>query len=167
MSEGRPLTRAFTIRPGTLEDIPALVDIFMEAYRGLEEYGEESPGEAKHYLKWLRRTCKAGFLVAEAEGRPVGFIAACPDWKDWELGVVLEIHEIAVAPDWQGRGVGRALMEEAYALGRAHGRTIAALWVGEGNVRAREWYAKLGFREIGRWGEWIRMFRPISAAKDG
>ncbi len=166
MPEGRPSTGTFTIRQGTLEDIPALVDLLLQAYRGLEEYGEESPKEAKHYLKWLRRTCKEGFLVAEVEGRPVGFIAACPDWKDWELGVVLEIHEIAVAPEWQGKGVGKALLAEVYALGCAQGRTLAALWVGEGNLKARQWYTKLGFKEIGRWGQWIRMFRPIPAAKD-
>lgn len=166
MPEGRPSTGTITIRQGTLEDIPALVDILMQAYRGLEEYGEETPEEARHYLKWLRRTCKEGFLVAEVDGRIVGFIAACPYWKDWELGVVLEIHEIAVAPEWQGKGVGRALLHEAYALGRACGMTTAALWVGEGNLKARDWYTKLGFKEVGRWGEWIRMFRPIPEAKD-
>lgn len=165
MPEGRPATGTIAIRPGTLEDIPALVDLLLAAYQGLEEYGEEGPAEARHYLKWLRRTCKEGFLVAEVEGRPVGFIAACPDWKDWELGRVLEIHEIVVAPAWQGKGVGRALMEEAYALGRAYGMALAALWVGERNYKARQWYAKLGFREIGRWGDWIRMFRPIPGAK--
>lgn len=166
MPEGRPATGTVTIRPGTLEDIPVLVDLLMQAYRGLEEYGEESPNEAKHYLKWLRRTCKEGFLVAEAEGHVVGFIAACPDWKDWELGRVLEIHEIAVAPAWQGKGVGRALLKEVFSLGRACGMSLAALWVGEKNYRARSWYKGLGFREIGQWGEWIRMVCPIPAAKD-
>ncbi|MGB9757771.1 MAG: GNAT family N-acetyltransferase [Candidatus Bipolaricaulaceae bacterium] len=167
MPEGKPSTKTVTIRRGTLEDIPALVDLLMRAYQGLEEYGEESPEEARHYLKWLRRTCKEGFLVAEANGCPVGFIAACPDWKDWELGHVLEIHEIAVAPEWQGKGVGKALLEEVYALGQRWGMNLAALWVGEKNYKARDWYTKLGFKEVGRWGEWIRMFRPIPAAKGG
>ncbi len=167
MPEGRPAAGTLTIRPGTLEDIPALVDLLLAAYQGLEEYGEESPEEARHYLKWLRRTCKEGFLVAEAEGRVVGFVAACPDWKDWELGRVLEIHEIAVAPAWQGKGVGRALLEEVFALGRSCGMGLAALWVGEKNHRARRWYTQLGFRELGQWGEWVRMIRPISGAKGG
>lgn len=153
------------VRLGTLEDIEPLAQLLMEAYRGLEEYGEESLDEAKRYLKWLRRTCKEGFLVAEVEGRPVGFIAACPDWKDWELGIVLEIHEVAIHPDWQGKGLGRELLARAEELGRKHGRKISALWVGVGNARARDWYTRLNFREVGRWGEWIRLFRPISEAK--
>ncbi len=155
------------IRPGKLEDIELLAQLLMEAYRGLEKYGEESLSEAKRYVKWLRRTCKEGFLVAEVEGVPVGFIAACPDWKDWELGVVLEIHEIVIHPNWQGRGLGRELLACAEELGRNHGRKLSALWVGVGNTRARNWYTQLDFRELGRWGEWIRMFRPIPEAKGG
>lgn len=154
-----------TVRAGRLEDIEELAQLLMRAYQGLEEYGEESLDEAKRYLKWLRRTCKEGFLVAEVEGRAAGFIAACPDWKDWELGTVLEIHEIVVAPEWQGKGIGKSLLEHGYSLGRAHGRKLAALWVGMGNAKARLWYAKLGFREIGRWGEWVRMVCTIPAAK--
>jgi GNAT superfamily N-acetyltransferase len=161
------VSKSFTIRLGKLEDIDVLAQILMEAYRGLEEYGEESLSEAKRYLKWLRRTCKEGFLVVEADGLPVGFIAACPDWKDWELGTVLEVHEIAIHPNWQGKGLGKVLLEHAHGLGRRHGRTLAALWVGEGNTRARSWYMKMGFRELGRWGEWIRLLRVIPEAKGG
>jgi len=53
-----------TIRQGKLEEIETLAQLLMEAYRGMEKYGEESLNEAKRYLKWLRRTCKEGFLVA-------------------------------------------------------------------------------------------------------
>lgn len=160
------MTGRVSVRTGRLEDIDELAQLLMRAYQGMEEYGEESLGEAKRYLKWLRRTCKDGFLVAEVDGCAVGFIAACPDWKDWDLGTVLEVHEIVVAPEWQGKGVGYLLLHQAYNLGRAHGRSVAALWVGVGNTRARNWYAKLGFRELGRWGEWIRMFRAIPATTD-
>lgn len=158
------VTGRVSVRTGRLEDIDELAQLLMRAYQGMEEYGEESLGEAKRYLKWLRRTCKDGFLVAEVDGCVVGFIAASPDWKDWDLGTVLEIHEIVVAPEWQGKRVGYLLLHQAYNLGRIHGRSLAALWVGVRNDRARNWYVKLGFKELGRWGEWIRMFRAIPAA---
>ncbi|HHE48163.1 MAG TPA: GNAT family N-acetyltransferase, partial [Candidatus Acetothermia bacterium] len=97
-------------------------------------------------------------------GRPVGFVASDPSWRD-RRGEVLEIHEVVVDPDFRGRGIAKALMEKAFQLGRARGRKVAKLWVGEGNAQARAWYRRLGFREEGRWGEWIRMCRPLSEAK--
>ncbi len=153
------------VRSGQPKDLPLLGHLLMEAYRGLERYGEESEAEARRYIRWLWYTCKQGFLVAEADGEPVGFIAACANWRDPELGVVLEIHEIVVEPRWQGRGVGQALLERAYALGRARGRSTAALWVGKDNFRARAWYKKLGFEELGTYGDWVRMARPIPSGE--
>lgn len=150
------------------EELEELARLYMRAYRGLERYGEPSQEEAQAYLGWLFSACPEGFLVAEADGKPVGFIALCPDWRPGGEGEpVLEIHEIAVDPAWRGKGVARRLMEEAFRLGRARGRRWASLWVGEGNARAREWYRKLGFEEVGKWGEWIRMRRPLIPDEPG
>jgi len=146
------------------EELKGLVPLYMRAYQGLERYGEPSEEEGIAYLGWLYANCREGFLVAELSGRPVGLIAADPSWRD-RRGEVLEIHELAVDPDWWGRGIAGALMEEAFRLGRARGRKVASLWVGERNAQARAWYRKLGFREEGRWGEWIRMCRPLTEAK--
>ncbi len=155
------------IRPARKEELGELARLYMAAYQGLERYGEPSLVEAISYLDWLYSTCPEGFFVAEVSGRPVGFIAVNPDWRDRERGKVLEIHEVVVDPAWRGKGVGRRLMEHALDLGRSLGREVASLWVGEGNVRAIAWYRSLGFREEGRWGEWIRMRRPLSGPTSG
>lgn len=154
------------IKKGKPEEIKDLARIFMEAYQGIERYGEDSLSDAKRYLKWLYRTCDEGFLVAETGGQLVGLIAACPEWRDRELGMVLEIHEIVIRPIWQGKGLGKNLLERAYELGRTRGRKIVALWVGKGNIRARNWYVRLGFEERCQWGEWVRLFRSIPGTKD-
>ena len=149
------------VREGELEELARL---YMRAYQGLERYGEPSEEEAIAYLRWLYANCREGFFVVELFGRPVGFVASNPSWRD-RRGEVLEIHEVVVDPDFRGRGIAKALMEKAFQLGRARGRKVAKLWVGEGNAQARAWYRRLGFREEGRWGEWIRMCRPLSEAK--
>lgn len=155
--------RIRTVREDELE---GLARLYMQAYQGLERYGEPCQEEAVAYLDWLFSVCPEGFLVAEIREKPVGFLACCPDWRPGGVGErVLEIHEVAVAPDFRGRGIGRALLERALELGQARERKAAALWVGKGNAQAQAWYGKLGFREEGCWGEWIRMRRLLPEAK--
>ncbi|HAF71270.1 TPA: N-acetyltransferase [Candidatus Acetothermia bacterium] len=152
------------VRRVRAEELPGLLPLYMRAYQGLERYGESTEEEGIGYLRWLHYNSPEGFLVAEVSGRVVGFLACDPDWRARQRKV-LEIHEVVVAPEFRGRGIGRALMEEAFRLGRARGREVASLWVGEGNVQARAWYRKLGFKEEGRWGEWIRMCRPLAGPR--
>jgi len=71
-------------------------------------------------------------LVGDAKG-PVGFIA--------RRGEV--IHALYVHPRARGRGVGRALLDEAKA-----GRDTLQLWVLVANENARAFYAAQGFEEI-------------------
>ncbi len=100
------------IRKARKDELKSLVQLFMRAYQGLERYGERSRGEGVSYLEELCEDCPAGFLVADAPEGTVGFIASDPDWLDRMQGEVLEIHELVVDPEWQGKGVARALMRE-------------------------------------------------------
>ena len=67
------------VREGELEELARL---YMRAYQGLERYGEPSEEEAIAYLRWLYANCREGFFVAELFGRPVGFVASDPSWRD-------------------------------------------------------------------------------------
>lgn len=133
-------------------------ELYRQAYIGLEEYAYRRPSDIKGYISWLFRMDPEGFLVAEEEGKIVGFVAACRHWWDRERGQIGEIHELVVLPERQGRGIGRRLLEEAlHFLGQEH--RLFGLWVGEGNERAFNFYLKGGFRPTGRMGKWIRMIR--------
>lgn len=55
--------------------------------------------------------------VALAEGRVIGWIGGIPGYK----GNVWELHPLLVAPDWQGQGVGAALVQDFEALVLAKG----------------------------------------------
>ena len=150
------------IRNVVKDDQAEFVRIYKEAYRGLEEYAYTSTRDIKWYFRWLMARDKDGFFVAEVNGRPVGFVACDANWvsffENTEIG---EIHEIFVHPDWQGRGIGSKLLERAIEYARSRRRRLAGLWVGVGNVKAKKFYEKFGFREIGVWGRWIRMVREI------
>jgi len=149
------------LRPFRPEDIPDLLDLYMEAYREHPEYGEASRQKARRYLNWLRRH-STFFQVAEVNGRLAGFVVVDTNWRDEYGERVGEIHEIAVHPDFWGKGVGARLLEAALAFIRKQGLKRARLWVGEDNWRARQFYRRYGFRETGSgWGTWVRMVKRV------
>ena len=61
-----------------------------------------------------------------------------------------EVLTIAVHPAWQGRGVGRLLMDAALRELYARRATALFLEVDEGNDPALALYRRLGFTEVGR-----------------
>ena len=78
------------------------------------------------------------YVVAEASP-PAGEIVACGSLKIYSqrLG---EVAGLAVRPDWQGAGLGRALIEGLVLEARAHGLTeVLAL------TRKPTFFFKLGF----------------------
>ncbi len=67
------------------------------------------------------------------------------------LLAVDEAHllNISVRRDWQGRGVGRLLLDEAVAIARRHGMLSILLEVRPSNPRAAALYRRYGFIQIG------------------
>lgn len=135
-----------------------LIRIYSSAYRGLEEYAYTRRSDIKGYIRWLNRADRDGGLIAKDKERIVGFIFFCHNWWDRIFGEIGEIHELAVDPEYQGKGIGKMLMNEAMNSMRKY-HNIFGLWVGEKNRRAIEFYKKLGFSERGKVGKWIRMIR--------
>lgn len=77
-------------------------------------------------------------------GHVVGYVCA------WILFDELKINNIAVAPVFRGRGVGRWLLRQLLAVGRDAGCTRAALEVRPSNRPALALYRTEGFVEAGR-----------------
>ncbi|HEX7715735.1 MAG TPA: GNAT family N-acetyltransferase [Marmoricola sp.] len=82
-------------------------------------------------------------LVVRSAGRLVGAVRARPhtgaDGDVWDIG------RLMVAPDLQGRGLGRELLERIEA--RAPDGTAGfELFTGSGSVRNQRMYKKAGYR---------------------
>lgn len=60
----------------------------------------------------------------------------------------LYVEELAVHPDWAGRGVGSFVLEQLQHLARIRGLTHLVLEVAENNENALGWYRKRGFRKL-------------------
>ncbi len=85
-----------------------------------------------------------GFLVAEINGIVVGYIAgflASP-----ETG---RIFSLAVLPAYQNRSVGSYLLKELIDIFRKDGTLEIILEVRSSNTKAKKFYEKHGFHQIG------------------
>lgn len=153
MREEEPLIQNVDPRPRIKE----FVAIYRRAYEGLEVYAYRRTPEVVGYLKWLHRRAPEGFLAALVGETPVGFIAVDYRWLDHRGEPIGEIHEFAVDPVFQGRGIGTRLCVAGLEVLRNKGHRRFGLWVGEHNQRAQAFYERLGFHKVGQWGIWIRM----------
>ncbi|MFG2358491.1 GNAT family N-acetyltransferase [Streptomyces sp. NPDC048521] len=86
-----------------------------------------------------------GYLVAEAEGRIVGYIRLAHPTPLASNAHVLAIQGFAVAEEARGRGLGRALIRAAVEEARGRGARRLTLRVLGHNAPARTLYESEGF----------------------
>jgi ribosomal protein S18 acetylase RimI-like enzyme len=91
------------------------------------------------------RTARENYLVAEADGRILGYVLVHQNIPLPAHEHVLGINGLAVAPAAQGRGVGRVLIEAAVAEAARRGASKVALRVLGANEGARRLYERCGF----------------------
>ncbi len=131
-----------------------LVDLYMEAYADLPEYGEPTRKDALDYLEWLRDHHTLFEIALNEEGKPVGFVVADANWFS-RFGRGGHIHEWVVHPAYRHKGIGKKLFDDAVRhLSKYHNKII--LWAGEHNERARRFYERYGFHPEGKYKKWIR-----------
>ena len=117
----------------------------------IEDMSNLSPWGWDAYHTELQATATSLMLVArvssstaEADHPVVGFIVAR------QLADEIHINNVAVKPEFRGRGIGRMLMKTALAWGREINARQAVLEVRAGNGRAHQLYRGCGFEVIGR-----------------
>jgi len=92
-------------------------------------------------LSRLYFTNPEGFIVAEVDGKVVGYLIGTLRW-----GASGHIMAIGVYPEYRKRGVGTALMVQILDILHTWGARNARLEVRKSNDAAQLFYQKLGFR---------------------
>ena len=95
------------------------------------------------------------FLLAHMQNELVGYAklrdnSALGLAEGQDAAGRLEIERLYVRDDWQGTGLGAALMRGILALAEQLHCAAVVLGVWEKNERARAFYQRFGFREIGQ-----------------
>ncbi len=147
------------------ELLEKLVDVYMRGYEDMPEYGGEGRRYARRYLRWCWDKAKDGFFIAKIGDEIVGFIVCDRDWfSKYEGRVVGAIHEFVVDKRYQGKSIGKKLMEKCLCYLSKYNDRIE-LWVGEKNKKAIKFYEKYGFRVVGQSGIWVRMVKDVQTGK--
>jgi L-phenylalanine/L-methionine N-acetyltransferase len=136
-------------RPRDHAQVMALLsDVAAErVYIRTEEVGR---GRSRRDRRWMRRswTPEGANLVAVSEGRVIGNLGIAREPNPVTRHVAsLGMH---IASDWRGRGVGSALLAEAFRWAGWAGVEKITLTVYPDNDRAIALYRKFGFVEEGR-----------------
>src|SRR5688500_2997405 len=142
---------AIEIRPARPGELSAAARVYLlteddelarragETPRAGTPEGDEIEGGAQGDLRIAAADHPEGVLVAIAGSEVIG-VAAWRLWEQWWF-----LGYLFVLPDYQGRSIGRALLERAHAIGVAAGCTHFSLFASR-DPRALWRYLTLGLR---------------------
>jgi ribosomal protein S18 acetylase RimI-like enzyme len=84
-------------------------------------------------------------LLARVDGQPAGLAIAFRVFSTFKAAAVLNLHDFAVHPMYQGQGVGRELLKQVEAHARRLDCCRVSLEVRVDNVKAQNLYRSEGF----------------------
>ena len=146
------------IRGARADDHEAILGLWLdliEHHRRLAPQNPPAPNLREVLASEIRRGLqrqRCRLLVAERAGARIGFLFAEvePAGEPNEGASSGWIHELFVAPDARGRGVARALIDQADAFFAANRVQRVSVRVESGNAEALRYWRQRGFAERAR-----------------
>ena len=152
-----------TLRPVTDADRAFLIELYGNTREDELAQVEWTPGAREAFVEQQFSAQDAHYRanypgatldVIEVDGAPAGRLYVHRGPRD------IRIMDIALAPEFRGRGIGTALLQQLMAEADEGGRKLS-IHV-EMNNPARSLYERLGFRPAGEHGIYVLMERPPS-----
>lgn len=138
-----------TIRLATSADGAAVAAIYAPVVRDTTVSFEADPPDAAEMAARIAATLpRHPYLVAERDGRVVGYAYAGVHRTRAAYAWCAETS-VYLAPDAQGQGVGRALMEALVGVLAAQGFAVAVAGATLPNDASVALHRALGFRDVG------------------
>lgn len=146
-------TESVTVRPARFEDIPSICDITGKAFEpvSLARMRQDFFSERLGGRNWCEYKCQEleefchqriyQVVVAESAGRVVGYATWLFDAKQG----IAEIGNNAVHPEFQGKGIGKAMQKEIEHRMREEGFTKFTVNTLGVDIAAQRLYEKLGY----------------------
>jgi GNAT superfamily N-acetyltransferase len=139
------------IRPGELGDVPVIAELIrgLSRYERLEQMVTMT--EAKLTAALFGEPRYAETLIAEGDGKPVGFALFFHNFSTFLAQPGLYLEDLFVVPEHRGSGIGRKLLERLaqIAVERGCGRLEWAVL--DWNTDAIGFYERLGAKPNSEW----------------
>lgn len=143
-------------RSDDAEHLPPIERAAGQMFASLPDFGwvaDQLPIPAQDHRRYIARGhCLVAIPASDRAGdgdgdgdaaaAPIGFIATQPFGRD------LHIREVSVSPDWQGRGIGSALMRACMIDARNSGFTALTLTTFREVPWNAPFYRRLGFTDV-------------------
>lgn len=161
------------MRRATVDDVDEIARLHSEVYefalghvvdeRLLDEAREQ---RSPMWEALLSNPPEGQAVFVHGDERVVGFVSAGPDRDVRGAKDAGEIYALFVAADAWGTGIGAELLEVGVGHLRSLGLLAARLWVLDANARARTFYAREGWSDLGivredRRGRFLRYGRDL------
>ncbi|HUE71800.1 MAG TPA: GNAT family N-acetyltransferase [Pirellulaceae bacterium] len=130
-------------QPLHADAVVELLDMYCQDF-----FGKHAPLENEVRYRVIRGLKEAGgtcFLASDGEAF-VGLAICLPSYSSFRARPVLNIHDLAVAAEHRGKGIGRALLAAVEEEARRRGCAKITLEVRSDNALARDLYRRCGFR---------------------
>ena len=147
------------IRTYRSDDLPRLLEITRICFEGVsidrnldQHFGEFAPRDWKwrkdqHLIDDTTPPHDHGVFVYEIDASDIAGYITCRLDDSSRIG---RIPNLAVLPEHQGQGIGKALMNHAFDYFKSKGMALAKIETLEQNPIGQSFYPNMGFEEIAR-----------------
>lgn len=132
------------VRQASSQDVDALAPLF-DAYRQFYDCPPDLPLARAYLADRIGTGESTVFIASTGAGDIVGFTQLYPTFCSVEARPIFVLYDLYVSPASRQHGVGRALLTNAEAFGRASGVSRLDLSTAKTNVKAQSVYESLGW----------------------
>jgi ribosomal protein S18 acetylase RimI-like enzyme len=134
----------------------AIVDLLDMYCRS--EFGNGKPLSAAARTRLISGLVKHGgarVFLAYEDNEPAGVAICLVGFSTFKGQPLMNVHDLAVAPRFRGRGIGQALLEAVAAQARQLGCCKVTLEVRADNEGAKRLYRRVGFQSSDQAETWF------------
>ncbi len=143
------MTDRVLVRQARADDLPEISRIYNYAILNTTSTFDTEPKTVEQWQDMLAKQTEAyPLLVAESGGRVAGWGVLRPAVDRSAARFTVE-NAVYVDPDFQGRGIGSALLSELIERARANGYHAIVAMVVAGNEASERLHRRLGFEQVG------------------